>query len=158
MQFVSGTTECADNQSALHKWSSTTSMAYTRIGSVLPQVIGFPSSCRLLFEIPNCEEDSQLHIQRNHQRVGLHLFWVWQAVLIPLWQWTLLYQWRVQDIHRWVKGRTSDKLTTLSTIKWTSGIHGQSSKTLDWQGYLTRTHMEPFTVELSMYSNLKQHT
>ena len=43
-------------------------MAYTRIRSVLPQVIGFPNSCRLLFKILNCEEDSQLYIQCNHQK------------------------------------------------------------------------------------------
>ena len=43
-------------------------MAYTMIRSVLPQVIGFPSSCQLLFEIPNCEEDSQLHIQAQSSK------------------------------------------------------------------------------------------
>ena len=59
-------------------------MAYSGIRSILPQVIGFPSSHRLLFEIPNSEEDSQLYIQHNHQRVGLHFLRVWQALLIPL--------------------------------------------------------------------------
>ena len=59
-------------------------MAYSGIRSVLPQVIGFPSSCQLLFEIPNSEEDSQLHIQRNNQRVGFHFLQVWQALPIPL--------------------------------------------------------------------------
>ena len=64
-------------------------MAYSRIRSVLLQVIGFPSSCGLLFKIPHSEEDSELHIQCNHQGVGFHLLQVWQALLVPLRQQTL---------------------------------------------------------------------
>ena len=45
VQLVSGATKCADDQSTLCKWSSTAPMAYSGILSVLPQMIGFLSSC-----------------------------------------------------------------------------------------------------------------